>query len=135
MMTWLKGVLFGEGQRAIEEFGVEELTTKEALQMALDRSDQGPIALFKHSTRCPISASAYHQVARYLEESGGDHIPFYLVKVVEARDISNAVAETLGVKHQSPQLIAVNCKRAYYNVSHGAITARAIQEASVNSSH
>ena len=130
MRQWLRGVLFGEGRHTLKEFGVEELTTKEALEAALERSEQEPIALFKHSTRCPISAGAYQQVARYLEEHSGEGLPFFLVKVVEARDVSNAVAEQLGVAHQSPQVIFVNCKRAYHNATHGAITAQAIRGAS-----
>lgn len=129
MMAWLKGVLFGEGRHALKEFGVEELTTIEALETVLDRSEQGPIALFKHSTRCPVSANAYHQVARYLEANAGSAVPFYLIKVVEAREVSNTAAERLGVAHQSPQLLFINCKRAYYSTSHGAITETAIQEA------
>lgn len=135
MLQWLRGALFGEGGRTLKEFGVQELTTKESLEATLERSEQGPIAIFKHSTRCPISAGAYQQVARYLEETGDTHMPFYLIKVVEARDVSNAAAEQLGVQHQSPQLILVNCKRAYYTTSHGGITTAAIREAADSPSH
>lgn len=129
MWAWLKGVVRGPGKHALEEFGVQELTTLDQLQEALARSEQTAIAIFKHSTVCPISAAAHREVARYLEEAGPAAPPFYLVKVIESRPISNEIAARLKVPHQSPQLILVKCKDAYHNMSHGKITAARIEDA------
>ena len=127
--AWLSGVLRGQSGRELKELGVKELLTIEDLAAALERSEHGPVALFKHSTRCPISAAAYRQVEAYLAGNSGGAFPFYLVKVIEARPVSNAIADRLGVSHQSPQLIFVKCKQAYWTQSHGGITAAAIESA------
>lgn len=56
--------------------------------------------LFKHSTACPISAQAAEEVKAMREE-----LPVYWVNVREQRDLSTWIAETYGVRHESPQLI------------------------------
>lgn len=131
LRAWLSGVLRGCGHGERKELDVEVLLTPEDLDAALDSSDSQPIALFKHSTRCPVSSAAHRQVMQFLEKHGGEgHVRFYLVKVIESRPVSNAIAERLGVPHQSPQVILVNCKRAYWVESHGRITVAALEKAS-----
>lgn len=128
--AWLSGIVFGGGRSELKELGVEELVTLEDLDAALEKSETQPVVLFKHSMRCPISAAAHRQVLQYLEQRGaGNSAPFYLVKVIESRPVSNAIAERLGVSHQSPQVILVKCKRAYWNESHGGITVAALERA------
>jgi bacillithiol system protein YtxJ len=72
--------------------------------------------LFKHSTRCPISAAAADAV-RSLETS----LPIYWVNVIEQRTISNGLASQLGVEHQSPQLILVRSSKAVNVWNHRSI--------------
>jgi bacillithiol system protein YtxJ len=45
-----------------------------------------------------------------------------LVKVIESRPVSNQIAEDLGVKHESPQVILLKGGASYWNASHWAIT-------------
>ncbi|BDG59669.1 hypothetical protein caldi_07590 [Caldinitratiruptor microaerophilus] len=52
-----------------------------------------------------------------------------LVRVREERPLSQALAERLKVRHESPQAILVQRGRAVWHASHGAITARALREA------
>lgn len=40
-----------------------------------------------------------------------------LVKVIESRPVSNQIAEDLGVKHESPQVIYVKDKAKYWTAS------------------
>ncbi len=56
--------------------------------------------VFKHSTACPVSAHAASVVR-------GRELPLavYWINVIEQRDLSNWVASTYGVRHESPQLI------------------------------
>lgn len=106
-----------------------ELHSVEELERILDASDKAPLFLFKHSTRCPISAAAYRRVNAYEEGAADSRPPIYLVKVIEARPLSNLIAQRLGVEHQSPQIILVCHKTAVWNASHGAITAEAMNAA------
>jgi len=126
LIAWLKGQLWGEGKHPLEEFGVEELLSQEDLDQALAAGTPGPILIFKHSTACPTSHAAYQRVAAYLEECAAEAPPCYLVKVIESRPISNALAQSLGVTHQSPQMILIRDGKATWNASHGGITAETI---------
>jgi len=117
------------GTTTLESLGVKEITTIDELDAALDAARSGVIAWFKHSTRCPISAAAYREVAGYLAEAGGDAPPFHLVKVIESRPVSNELATRLGITHQSPQLILLRDGQPCWNASHGGITAGAISKA------
>lgn len=125
--SWLTGVLLGRGGRSLEGLGVQELTTLDGLTSALEA--EGPLLIFKHSTTCPISASAYRRVAAWAAEHGGDGVPLYLIKVIESRPVSNAVAERLGVRHESPQMLLVRGGACVWHASHGAIDGAAITRA------
>ena len=104
-----------------------EIKSTDALEACLAESALQPVLLFKHSTTCPISAAAYRRVTDYLEEAGEDAPPCYLVKVIESRPVSNAIAEYLGVRHQSPQTILVHRGEACWDASHGTVTGDAIR--------
>ncbi len=100
----------------------KSINDKEILGELLARSDSEPVALFKHSTTCPISASAY----REMEDFPGE---VALVEVQRARDLSHEIGERTGVKHESPQVIILRHGRAVWHASHWNITAQAVQQA------
>ena len=58
--------------------------------------------VYKHSTTCSISSSAGQEVRAMKTE-----LPIYWINVREQRELSNWVAETYKVDHQSPQLILI----------------------------
>lgn len=87
----------------------------------------GDAFIFKHSTRCGISTVANEEVEKYL--AGSPPVPVYRVLVVEQRPLSNHLAETLGVRHQSPQLLLVRDGKPVWEKTHYSITAEAIGEA------
>jgi len=98
------------------------------LDLALAQGHAGPVVFFKHSTTCPISASAYRRVEAYLNEAKDTAPPLYIVKVIESRPVSNAIASQLAIPHESPQVILVHKGAALWHASHGAITAEAIAD-------
>ena len=108
---------------------MKELTTIEEWEARVAASQTEPFFLFKHSTRCPISAAAYTAVTQYIAKSGAGEPAFYLVKVIESRHVSNAIAETLGIEHKSPQLILVKGRQAVWDASHYGINGERIKEA------
>jgi bacillithiol system protein YtxJ len=109
---------------------VTELKSVEDMEQALDASKDAPVFIFKHSTACPISAGAAARVNKYLEAKGEDNLPkFYFVKVIESRPVSNALAEKLGVQHESPQIILIEKGKAVWNTSHQDITAETMTRA------
>lgn len=107
---------------------MHELTSMEALTACLEASSSRPVFVFKHSTSCPISGGAQQRLDALLAQRDG--LPaIYRVKVIEDRPVSNAVAETLGVTHKSPQLILVRDGEAVWSTSHHNIQADTIDEA------
>jgi monothiol bacilliredoxin len=83
--------------------------------------------IFKHSTRCPISARARNQVEGFVADR--PEVPVHLILVVESRPVSLALADRLGVRHASPQIILVGGGRAIWDTSHSDITADALVRA------
>ncbi|MDU4698591.1 MULTISPECIES: bacillithiol system redox-active protein YtxJ [Paenibacillus] len=98
------------------------------LNDALERSSSQPLLLFKHSTRCPISAGAHKEAEAYLNGTPREDVTYGLIYVIENRDVSNEAAERLGVKHESPQAILIKEGQAVWNTSHSKITKAALQE-------
>ncbi len=88
--------------------------------------DSPRAVLFKHSTRCPVSAYVIDEVMAF----GGDHPewPVFVLKVIEQRPLSNEAAERLGVRHESPQAFVLERGRVRWHGSHNQITADALRQ-------
>lgn len=108
------------------------LDSEAALETCLAASEENPVLLLKHSTRCPISSGALREVRDFLEEREGDVPVAYINYVVEDRAISNAIASRLGIRHESPQAFLVSHGSVEWQASHGGITAQAIAAACGN---
>lgn len=98
----------------------KNLSSLEDLESALAQSKQQPIAIFKHSTRCSISSTAKNRLERGWKFND-EQITAYFLDLIAHRNISNNIAEQLGVEHQSPQLIVVKDGKAVYDASHMTI--------------
>ncbi|OUM98724.1 MAG: hypothetical protein BAA02_09255 [Paenibacillaceae bacterium ZCTH02-B3] len=104
---------------------IRQLTTVEQWQETLRRSGDRPVLVFKHSTRCPISAGAHEALTQYAEDAGrAGQAPceFAIVHVIEDRPVSNAIAEATGIRHESPQAILLKDGRPVWHASHWTIT-------------
>jgi len=95
-----------------------EMATLKDLERAIERSHEQPVMLFKHSTRCPVSS-----MAKRLTEQRWDHpgIAPFLLNLIAHRDVSNAIAQHLGVDHESPQMLLVKHGMATQVMSHSSI--------------
>jgi bacillithiol system protein YtxJ len=89
-----------------------------------DRSGQKHL-LFKHSTRCGVSAMTKRQFEQEWP-AGKEDIQVWYLDLLNHRDISNAIAEKTGVFHQSPQAIALINGEVRYDASHSEVSARRI---------
>ncbi|WP_266368012.1 bacillithiol system redox-active protein YtxJ [Tellurirhabdus rosea] len=79
-----------------------------------------PVLIFKHSTRCSISAMALSRLERSWNEAAGIK-PYYL-DLISYRSVSNQVAEEFEVEHQSPQVLLIQNGECVYDASHMAIS-------------
>ena len=96
------------------------------LNELLEESKQKPVLIFKHSVSCSVSFSAKNEVDSYLDQNGVTDV--YLVIVQQQRQQSNEIAQVLGVRHQSPQLIVVQDGEAKEDFSHFSVTQQKIEE-------
>ncbi|MGB5981474.1 MAG: bacillithiol system redox-active protein YtxJ [Nonlabens sp.] len=104
----------------------DELDSIDQLDNIIKNSKIRPKVIFKHSTRCGISRMALSQFEKGYENDGVD-AGYYLLDLLENRDVSNAVAEKLKVAHQSPQVIVLDDEKVIHNDSHHGIDIKKIQ--------
>ncbi|BBW95217.1 bacillithiol system redox-active protein YtxJ [Geobacillus sp. FSL W8-0032] len=105
--------------------GMKKLETIEQFERL--KSETGRFLFVKHSLTCPISRAAF----RECETFAADHpeLPVYCLYVQEARPLSNHIAETTGVKHESPQALLFENGRVVWHASHGNITYATLETA------
>jgi len=102
--------------------GVRELTSIREAGELIAGSENKPVFIFKHSTTCPVSFNALRDFEQFVKHTDRDQFDFALVVVREHRDVSNLIAEQLGVHHESPQVILVAGGKAVWDDSHYEIT-------------
>jgi len=100
------------------------LTSLNQLNEIVSVSNERPVVIFKHSTRCSISRFALKQFEKEFDvERLDSNVSAYFLDLLEHRDISNEIATRFNVFHQSPQLLLIKDGKSVYDVSHDAIDA------------
>ncbi|MDQ6813212.1 MAG: bacillithiol system redox-active protein YtxJ [Bacteroidota bacterium] len=85
-------------------------------QLATIAEAKGTNIIFKHNTTCPISKS----VKQKLEQDAAlipENTPFYIIDLLAHRDVSDSIASTFNVAHESPQLLVIKDGKCIYNES------------------
>lgn len=100
----------------------------DAFDAALAQSATRPTVIFKHSLTCGVSAMAMEEIQELIGGVAFD-ADVYLVQVQRARDVSGAIEATLGIRHQSPQVLVVVDGRVVWHASHFRVTATAVLSA------
>jgi bacillithiol system protein YtxJ len=93
------------------------ITASSNLEEIINKSFEKPVLVFKHSTACPISSIVYNRIEELSEELA-EKFDCYLLLVIEDRPVSNALAEMLKVKHESPQVLLLKNGACVFNESH-----------------
>ncbi len=102
------------------------LKTLGQLDIIDELSKTKPVLLFKHSTRCGISAMSLSRFERDMEKSPSFE-PYFL-DLISHRDVSNEIATRYGIEHQSPQVLLIENGKCTYNTSHNGIYFREANE-------
>lgn len=84
-------------------------------------SEEKPVVIFKHSTRCSVSRMALKQFENEFNLEG--KMDAYYLDLIENRAISNEIASKFDVVHQSPQVLVIKNGKCIYNISHSDIDA------------
>ena len=103
-----------------------ELTEQSQLEQLKAQSEDQPVLIFKHSTRCSISRFALKQFENEFDLQ--DKIAPYFLDLLNHRDISNEIALQFNVQHQSPQLLLLKNRLVVYHTSHENIDATELKK-------
>lgn len=80
-------------------------------------SAQRPQLIFKHSTRCSISAAAKYRLEANLVALEGLY-DLHFLDLLLHKDISRLIADRFDVEHQSPQVLVIENSKAVYVATH-----------------
>lgn len=111
------------GNSIQKRFVVIEIKTVQALDGVWN---DDALVLFKHSTQCGRSAQVYEEVRNFKAEH--PEVRIHLVKVIEARPVSNEVERRTGVRHESPQVLILKSGAVVWHEAHLRVTAGALAE-------
>lgn len=103
------------------------ITNEASLAEALSLSSTTPVMILKHSLTCSISHLAKMRLEDEWAFDDTSLIPFIL-EVQPNRELSNQIAETMSVIHESPQVLLIVDGACIYDTSHLDITVTDIKE-------
>lgn len=75
--------------------------------------------IFKHSTTCGVSSMVLKMFNGSFDPSLDCDL--YFLPIQSHRELSNAIAEKFGIRHESPQLLILKDGKVSFHTSHGAI--------------
>lgn len=108
-------------KKEIEEVPWHALTESRQLEEIEQESQDLPVVIFKHSTRCGISRMVLNNFERGYDLPKDKHVKLYFLDLIANRDISNEVASRFGVRHESPQMIILRDKKVVHHASHHSV--------------
>ena len=81
----------------------------------LSLSQEKPVYIFKHSSRCGISSIVLSRFEKQVKERNET---YFHLHIQGNRSLSNQIAEELQIRHQSPQLIVLKDDKVLAYGSH-----------------
>ena len=105
----------------------ESLESIDQLHNLIKNSSKKTKVIFKHSTRCGISRMALNSFERNYEQKD-ENATYYLLDLLNHRDVSAAIAQELNVDHQSPQVIVLKDELVLHTESHHGIDIKKVQQ-------
>jgi bacillithiol system protein YtxJ len=99
----------------------KHLTSIAELDELIALSETSTILIYKHSDRCNICHVALNRIERNWKEEDNEKTVPYFLDVLRHRDVSNAIAERLGIRHESPQALLIRNGKCFYSSTHSEI--------------
>ena len=100
----------------------------ESLDAAIAESQDRPVLLFKHSRYCGVSCEALDELQSHIDSRTPGTVSYKMITVQAHRSVSDAVAQRLGIRHETPQAILLRDGKAVWNASHFRITASQLDQ-------
>ncbi|MBV8880947.1 MAG: bacillithiol system redox-active protein YtxJ [Planctomycetaceae bacterium] len=100
---------------------------------AVLKPSKDPVVLYKHSTQCGMCDGAIEEVQAFEEQKPAE-VRVYYLDLLAHRDVSNAIAQKLGVRHESPQAIVLKEGKPVAVFNHRQVKAEALRSATQSAS-
>lgn len=94
-----------------------QITTNDTIEDIKSLPIEKFALIFKHSTRCSISDSALNRLERNWDASIAN-CELYFLDLLKFKPLSQLIAQTFEIEHESPQVILVKNGEAIYHASH-----------------
>ena len=91
------------------------------------KSHEQPQIVFKHSSACPISLTAFESL-KEAEEAGATPQEIRMLVVQVSPELSAQIAEETEVEHESPQLLVLKDGKVAFYANHYEITGDVLTE-------
>jgi bacillithiol system protein YtxJ len=129
--------LFGKASKSVSNIDQKQwvdLTSDAQLDEITGLSADKTVVIFKHSTRCSISAMAKRRL-RSDWNFTPDKVVLYYLDLIARRSLSNQIAERFNVQHESPQLIVLRAGQVLDHASHGGVSVDFIEHLISSNEH
>ena len=100
----------------------------ESIEAAIAESRERPVLLFKHSRYCGVSCEALDELQSHIDAQQQPAASYKMVTVQTHRPVSDAIAQRLGLRHETPQAILIRDGKMVWNASHFRITATQLDQ-------
>jgi bacillithiol system protein YtxJ len=117
-----ENLLFRDDKSQTNKMNWNHLNAEDQLEAIKEESKERPVLIFKHSTSCSISAASLSRMEKNWMEEESKNIKLYYLDILNNRGLSNAVAKTFQVEHQSPQVVLIKNGESVYDESHFGIS-------------
>lgn len=107
---------------------MKKISTVEEFEQVVKENNR--FLFLKHSTTCPISAAGHEAFSAFA--SSHEDIPSYYLHIQDSRDVSNYIAETYEVKHESPQALLFEDGKVKWHASHWNINQEELAKNAAN---
>lgn len=98
----------------------KEISSEKDVEDIVEASVLKPQIIFKDSISCGISAFAKERLINGSDKLTGI-ADFNYLDLLRYRSVSNYIAQSMKVTHQSPQIIVLKNKKVIYTSSHHSI--------------
>ena len=100
--------------------GMDWIALKDLKQLDDIRAEskEKPVLIYKHSSRCNISRTAFDRLERRWDAGAAAGIKRYFLDLISYREVSNQIAEQFQVEHQSPQILVIKDGQSILDLSH-----------------
>lgn len=119
------GSFFGSDVDSKSSIRWERISDEQQLKNILAASNQKPQVIYKHSPRCGTSYMALRSLESISSEVQ-NRADFFAVDVISQRPMSLLIAETFGIRHESPQLFIIIDGQVVWHGSHYQVQAEAV---------